>query len=217
MEITTPTPPELKQKLTKVAGAFMFDEKLQRILTGPLLIPRDLNTINTKFNGPSGLEEEESSTLNSLISKYIPEEITRETVLTTDGISNLRKVSLLVNLADDLEGQEGLDFVNFVQEVDDKLSQSQLDALVSSEEMYRIRNHKMDPNVANFPGGIIEKNPQLKLEPAYNKFVGDIKSGKTLEEAAASLSGEYANEHTKVTFEPAQVSGLKPVYGMNGV
>lgn len=217
MEITNQTPSELKQKLTKVAGAFMFNDKLQRISTGPLLIPHDLNTINTKFNGPSGLGEEESTALNSLISKYIPGEINRDTVLTTEGVSGLRKISLLVNLADDLKGQDGLNFVRFIQEVDDKLLNSELNALVSSEEMYRIRNHKMDPNVANFPAGIIEKNPQLRLEPAYDKFVGSIKSGKTLEEAITSLKTEYGDEHTKVTFEPAQVSGLKPVYGMNGI
>lgn len=83
--------------------------------------------------------------------------------------------------------------------------------------MYRVRNHKMDPNVANFPQGVIEKNPQLKLEPAYDKFIQSIKSGKTLEESAQLLNSEYGNEHTKVTFEQARVSGLKPVYGMNGI
>lgn len=217
MEITNPTPSELKQKLTKIAGSFMFDEKLQRIMTDPLLIPHDLNTINTKFNGPSGLTEEESTTLNSLVSKYIPEGITRETVLTTEGIANLRKVSLLVRLAEDLKGQSDMNLVNFIQEVDERLSNSQLDALVSSEEMYRIRNYKMDPSVANFPSEILEKNPQLKLEPAYDKFVRDIKSGKTLEDVTTLLSNGYTNEHAKVTFEPAKISGLKPVHRMNGV
>lgn len=214
MEVTNPTPPELKQKLKNIAGPFLFDEKLQRIMTGPLLVPHDLDKINTKFDGLFGLERDESTVLSSLISKYVPQEINRETVLTTEGVSNLRKVSLLINLTNDLKGQDGL--VKFMQEVDNRLSGSQLEALISSEEMYRIRDYKMDPN-ASLPSGIIEKNPQLKLEPAYNKFVESIKSGKTLEDAVTLLKAEYTDEHTKVTFEPAQIFGLKPVYGMNGV
>lgn len=93
MEKTGTEGVNLQQSLGKVAAAFLFDEKLQRIMTGPLLVPHDLNTINTKFIGPLNLGEEESAQL---------------------------------------------------------------------------------------------------------------------------LNSEYSDEHTKVTFEQAQVSGLKPVYGMNG-
>ena len=83
--------------------------------------------------------------------------------------------------------------------------------------MYRIRNHKMDLNVTNFPSSLLDKNPQLKLDPAYSTFVEDIKSGKSIDDIALKLKSEHTNEHTEVTFEPAQVSGLKPIYGLNGV
>ncbi|KKR72110.1 MAG: hypothetical protein UU16_C0046G0024, partial [Candidatus Woesebacteria bacterium GW2011_GWA2_40_7] len=41
--------------------------------------------------------------------------------------------------------------------------------------------------------------------------------GKSIDDIALKLKSEHTNEHTEVTFEPAQVSGLKPIYGLNGV
>lgn len=210
-------PVDLRANLSKVAKAFLFDEKLQRIITGPLLLPQDLNVINTQFIGPAALDTGVEQTLDGLISKYIPPELNRESVLTTEGISNLRRLSLLVRLAGDLHGQSGLNLDELLQEVDIAVSsQDGLDALVSSEEMYRVRNHRMDPNVANFPESVRDSNPQLKLEPAYDGFVRNLKAGMQLKEAAVQMKSQYANEHTTVTFEPAKISGLKPVYGMVG-
>jgi Fe-S cluster assembly iron-binding protein IscA len=208
---------DLRGNLNKVASAFFLDEKLQRIITGPLLLPPNLNVINTLFSGPMALDTETSTVLNDLISKYIPPEIDRESVLTTEAVLSLRKLSLLTRLAGELHRQPGLNLAKTLTDTDSMLSQSKLDALVSSEEMYRIRNYQMDPNVANFPETIIASNPQLKLEPAYDSFVRNIKTGMKLEEVAMQIKSTYNHEHTAVTFEPAKISGLKPLFGMNGV
>ena len=207
---------ELGQNLTKVAGAFGFDEKLQRILTGPLLVPRTLNTLNTVFTGKT-LKENDLVVLSELVSKYTPKDINRETVLTAQGVSSLRRLSLLVNLAGDLYSEENLDIGKLLQDVNVMVSESKLDPLVSSEEMYRTRNYKMDLSVRDFPQAVIEANPELKLEPAYDEFVKVVKSGKTPEQSAELLDSKYKGEHTVVMFEPAKISGLKPVYGMNGM
>jgi uncharacterized protein YoaH (UPF0181 family) len=207
---------DLCQKLNKVTSAFMFDEGLLKIIARPLLVPRDLNTLNTKFSGPFKPDEKTSTTLNALIEKYIPQEVNKETVLTTEGVLNLRKLSLLVKITSDLQNSS-LRVAGILTDMDQRFSSAGLNPLVSSEEMYRVRNHKMDSSVVNFPLILLDNNPQLKLEPAYDLFVAGLKSGKEIGLVADELNSKYPNEHTQVTFEPAQVTGLKPVYGMNGV
>ena len=53
----------LNRSINNITEAFMFDEKLQKIMTRPFLVPFGLNTLNTKFIGPVKLGEGDAGKL----------------------------------------------------------------------------------------------------------------------------------------------------------
>ena len=206
----------LQETLNKVGGAFHNDEQLTRLLTPAYLFPVKLNTLNTVFNGPGNdLAEEDRKTLDQVIAKYIPDQIDKAHVLTTDGIKQLRKMVFMVNLASKLNDMKVVNLGETLIKADGLLSAGKLDPVISTEEMFRLRVFSPE-GIEDTPATreLISLNPHLEIELAFDAYVRGIKEGKSPEDAASALGETYQGEHVDVKLISMGDGKFKPDYGL---
>ncbi len=203
----------LSQEINRIALAFFSDDGLLKLCSHPLLLPHGLNTLNAKLAGMRSLDENNASLLLQLLEKRKINDLSRENVLDPEGIKKLREIVLLIRLVEDLIAVENVSLQVVLEVVEKMIDEGKLNPLISTEEMYRVRNHLMVE--MKIPEFFINANPQMKLEPAYAVFVGGIKKHTSIDDLASSLLSTYPDEHVLVSFTTLENGGVKPSYGMN--